>query len=449
VFTLALLVVPIADPLPQGAVLRLGDIRFRAGGEVRHLRFAEDGAVLAAWVVGPNGELRPRAWDAATGFPVTRTPDRSPPDHEDGTTPAVKLPGDRVLTAGPGDAGRVWDANTGRQLARLTGHAAAVTAVAASADGKQLATGSTDGLVRIWDADTFRPLAEPRGNTAPVRAIRVSADGRRILTTADDGTARVWDLLTGKELRAFAVRGTVELTPTGTAVVVPAGGTAAVRDVLTGLEVVPENAPAPPARSVSEWLARVGVCAAVSPDGRTFAFAQRDGTIGLYETATASRRRTLPGHGSACGAIAFTPDGTRLLSAGGDHTVLVWDVRVQALPMPDAIKQETLAAKLWATMTTGRAGAAYLAMARLTAEPPAAVKMARLRLKPASEGEKETTATRLADTRAVELLESLGTADARAFLKELADGSPSAWRTREAARALERAEKFGYNAEGK
>jgi hypothetical protein len=355
----------------------------------------------------------------------------------------VKLPGDRVLTAGPGNSGRVWDATTGRQLARLTGHATAVTAVAASADGKRLATGSADGLVRIWDAETFRPLVEPRGNTAPVRAIRVSADGKRILTTSEDDTARVWDLFTGKELRAFAVRGTVELTPTGTSVIVQASGTATVRDVLTGLEVVPERVPTVPARSVSEWLAQVGVCAAVSPDGRTFAFAHRDGTIGLYETATASKRRVLPGHGSACGAIAFTPDGSRLLTTGADHSVLVWDVRVQALPLPDALKQETRAAKLWATMATGNSDASYLAMARLAAEPPAAVKMARLRLKPAVEGEKETIATRLADARAIEMLESLGTADARAFLKELAGGEPSAWRTREATRALERLSGFG------
>jgi len=115
-------------------------------------------------------------------------------------------------------------------------------------------------------------------------------------------------------------------------------------------------------------------------------------------------------------------------------------VRLQSLPLPVAVKRETSAAKLWAAMSKGKADAAYLAMARLAAEPPAAVKMARLRLKPAAPGELETAATRLADSRAVELLESLGTSEARTFLRELAGGEPSAWRTREAKRAMERAE---------
>jgi len=77
-------------------------------------------------------------------------------------------------------------------------------------------------------------------------------------------------------------------------------------------------------------------------------------------------------------------------------------------------------------------------MARFAAEPPAAVKMARMRLKPATRREEETDATRQADSRAVELLEALGTSEARAFLMELAGGEPTAWRTREARRAAER-----------
>jgi hypothetical protein len=62
--------------------------------------------------------------------------------------------------------------------------------------------------------------------------------------------------------------------------------------------------------------------------------------------------------------------------------------------------------------------------------------MARLRLKPADSAEEESAATRLADTRAIELLEALGTVEARAFLKELAGGDDSARLTREARRAL-------------
>src|SRR5580698_4473210 len=45
-----------ANPLPPGAVLRLGETRFRANGEIRHLRFTTDSQVLLGWVVGLDGQ---------------------------------------------------------------------------------------------------------------------------------------------------------------------------------------------------------------------------------------------------------------------------------------------------------------------------------------------------------------------------------------------------------
>ena len=438
-FALAL-VLSVPDPLPPGAVLRLGDARFRAPGEVRYLRFSADGGTLAGWAVGPNGGLEPVAWNTATGFPVVQAPDRSPPDAPDGAVAAVRLGPDRVLTAGPGNVGRVWDAPTARQLAHLAGHTGPVTSVAVSGDGKRLATGTADGFVRVWDAVTFRPLCEPRGHVAAVRTVRVSADGKRAITTGDDRAARVWDLTTGKELRAFPAAGPVELTPDGLGVVFPRRDSVVVRDILTGLEVVPGQLPARPTRTFLEWLARCRLCLAISPDGRTVAAAHPDGTIGLYEAATGDRRRELPGHGSPCHALVFTPDGERLLTAGADRCVLVWDVRLRSVPLPDAVKRETHAAKLWHTLTTGPADAAYLAAARLAVEPTTAVKMARLRLRPADAPDGGEV-TDLADTRAVEFLEWLGTPEARRLLKELATGDAAAGRTREAARAANRLER--------
>ena len=162
------------------------------------------------------------------------------------------------------------------------------------------------------------------------------------------------------------------------------------------------------------------------------------GSARVYETATAEARRELRGHRGDVRVLGFTPDGSRLLTAGGDHTVLVWDMRLQSVPLPEALKKETDAAKLWGTLATGKADAAYLAMARLAREPDAAIKLATMKLKPAAKVGNETDATNLADARAIELLESLDSEDARALLKELAAGHADAFRTQEAKRALER-----------
>jgi WD40 repeat protein len=424
-----------------------GDTRFRAGGAVVHLSFAPDGKQLYAWVEGRDGLPRLTAWEVSTGRSVkppsaSAVPPPPEPGRRDDRTPAVILNRNRVLTAGPGNAGWVWDVGPWRQVAKLTGHAAPVTAVAASADRTLAATGSADGLIRVWDAKTFRPLIEPRGHAAAVRDIAVSRDGKRAVTTGADGAARVWDLATGRELRAFPALGRAGFSPDGLAVVVPAGGRSVPRDVVTGLEIVPA-AGAEPVPDGPDPFGRVldafGLCFAVSPDRRTAAVAHGNGTVGLHELATGQLRRRLPGHGRPVRAMAFTPDGSRLLTGSDDHTALVWAVRVQDVPMPEDLKRETRAARLWDRMAHGPAGVAYLAMARLAADPGAAVRMARLRLKPGAEG------SAVAEVRAVELLESLRTEEARALLEELADGDPGTVRAREARAALERLSRPEYN----
>jgi hypothetical protein len=94
------------------------------------------------------------------------------------------------------------------------------------------------------------------------------------------------------------------------------------------------------------------------------------------------------------------------------------------------LKRETNALKLWERMCQADADVAYLAMARLAADPNAAVKLARMRMKTWTEADV------IAEVRAVELLESLDTPESRAFLKELAAGEKEAIRTREATAAL-------------
>jgi WD40 repeat protein len=437
----AAVVGPAADPAPPGSPLRLGDDRLRAGGAVSRLAFSPDGKHLVARAAGPDGFPRTVAWDAATGRPAPPPPaPDDPPRPDPRTTPAVTLPGDRVLTAGPGDAAYVWDARNRNQVAKLTGHAAAVTAVAASPDGSVLATADAAGLVRTWDAATFHPLLDPRGHTAAVRTARLSPDGRRLLTTAADGSARVWDLATGKELRAFPAGRGVGFTPDGAAVLVPAGGKLVPRDIVTGWEVVPAaattDAPAGP-DLFGQLLDAAGVVAALSPDGRTLAVGRPTGMVDVYEVATLSRRRRLAGHGGPVRAVVFTPDGTRLVSAGDDHAALVWGVRPADVPLPAELRRETSASKLWDRMTRSSAGAAYLALARLSADPSAAVKVARLRLRSAG-------GTPVGDVRAVELLEAVGTAEAADVLAELAAEAGTV-RGRAASAALKRLTGPGYN----
>ena len=81
----------------------------------------------------------------------------------------------------------------------VLGHDGAVYSAAFSADGTRIITASGDKTARVWDAATGKELAR-LGHDDTVWSAAFSADGARIVTASDDNTARVWDAATGKEL---------------------------------------------------------------------------------------------------------------------------------------------------------------------------------------------------------------------------------------------------------
>ena len=54
------------DPLPPGAVARLGTTRFRHGSSIRQVAYTPDGKILAT--LGDDGVIR--LWDAAAGVEI-------------------------------------------------------------------------------------------------------------------------------------------------------------------------------------------------------------------------------------------------------------------------------------------------------------------------------------------------------------------------------------------
>jgi hypothetical protein len=88
----------------------------------------------------------------------------------------------------------------------------------------------------------------------------------------------------------------------------------------------------------------------------------------VYETATGGIRRRLAGHRGPVPQVQFTPDGTRLISVSDDGTGLVWDVSpprpATALALSDADRL-----KRWTALLALDAEAAHRAMGELTADP--------------------------------------------------------------------------------
>src|SRR5438045_3148636 len=109
------------DPLPSGAALRLGTVRFRPAPTVTCVVFSPDGNTLVS-----------------TSY-------------------------DKTV--------RLWDADTGKEQRVLARHAQHVFGAAFSPDGKSIAFASFDGTVRIWDVSAAKESRVLTGHQQAVHAL--------------------------------------------------------------------------------------------------------------------------------------------------------------------------------------------------------------------------------------------------------------------------------------
>jgi WD40 repeat protein len=65
---------------------------------------------------------------------------------------------------------------------------------------------------------------------------------------------------------------------------------------------------------------------AFQPNGGRYASGSFDHTIGIWNTATGQREKTLKGHTDNVNSVSWSPDGKRLASGSKDGQVLIWTV---------------------------------------------------------------------------------------------------------------------------
>jgi WD40 repeat protein/tetratricopeptide (TPR) repeat protein len=209
--------------------------------------------------------------------------------------------------------------DTGKEILTLRGHANAVTSVAWSPEGTQLASGSWDGTVKLWDTATGEPRLTLRGHKWGVWSVAWSPDGRQLASASADATGKVWNVATEEE--PLTLRGhnsrvfSVAFSPDqGRLASASQDRTVKVWDAVTGKEILTLRGHAGVVTSVA-W----------SPDGARLASASWDGAVKIWEAATGKETLTLRGHTNGVWSVAWSPDGRRLASASGDRTVKVWD----------------------------------------------------------------------------------------------------------------------------
>jgi RNA polymerase sigma factor (sigma-70 family) len=235
-----------------------------------------------------------------------------------------------IATTERENAVRVYETATGRRVhswtVKLTNPYENYTfAVAFAPNGKTLAVGATDNLVHLWDLETGRELAPLRGHSWYVVGLAFDPKGRWLYSTGWDGSIRRWDTATWKEklVPADTATGTMTLSPDGRIIVWEGdGGVFHVSDAVTGkkLRTLPGN----PA-GVTQL--------AFSPDGSILAAAGHDMSVQIWDMVAGKvQRQWLWNKGKDPHAsperMAFTPDGKLLATSSfRSGEVILWDVQ--------------------------------------------------------------------------------------------------------------------------
>jgi hypothetical protein len=107
--------------------------------------------------------------------------------------------GKRVLTASLEEPPRIWDVESGKEIAVLTGHKLPTTASALSADGKRAVVAFLSSA-EVWDVESGNLISVLRGHAAALSSAAFGNDGERVLTSSYDNTTRMWDVGSGKEI---------------------------------------------------------------------------------------------------------------------------------------------------------------------------------------------------------------------------------------------------------
>jgi RNA polymerase sigma factor (sigma-70 family) len=319
------------DPLPDGAIARLGTVRLNHGDGLKAILHSPDGKTIvsvgngrtgvwatdtgavvrefsiskASWddhaVLKPDGKTLVlfqqadpadslRAYDILTGKEIRHTPLPIRRYEFSVNRRNALSPDGRLAAANTPKALRVFDTESGKELSQLPKLATDIRDVA-FAGPDQLVTADTARTIDVWEARTGK-LLRSFDHGDPVEVIVASLDGKLLASLEhhnhaidrflDKDRVHVWDLATGKRVQSMEARpkswfmGAAFTTDGGSLLTVTAaqdGGTTTRWDSRTG-------------KRLWERTENMGQILTSSPDQKRVAVGSQGGRFALLDFGT-------------------------------------------------------------------------------------------------------------------------------------------------------------------
>ncbi len=228
----------------------------------------------------------------------------------------------------------------------ITGHTDSVLSAVFSRDGSRVLSASRDQTARAWNSENGQAVGTvtkqaavfddnifAEGHEYDLFAMRFFPDAKRLLTSGFDGTMRIWDSRIdddnsfGRELATLpetGMYGVVEISRDGEWILTAGRKNSA--QLWNTQRVLSSRRPKPDLILEGQHRYRV-TTVAVSPDSSRLLTADREGYIVFWDAKTGKvigRQRN--SHSGEVVKAEFLGDGSRVLTAGVDRRVVLWNV---------------------------------------------------------------------------------------------------------------------------